>query len=275
MKEPQSKKVNSGAIKAQMMQLFYSKRFWTCMFGIAAVCILGNHEMIQAALKYPDFNMFSSLKQLEMILVFDRYKAVMVAMIAGAAGCGIAEDIRSGRIYEIVSRISRKQYLRGILVTVITGAIFATCLGFWVGTVILRPIIPFRITYGDTIIAEQFLRLARSRLAVLYLFLMGSNFALSAVLPVIAGMSISLVYPSCYVTIGASVVSFYFLYSFSLLLPSSICYSDLSSGLSSPAGLNWCGILLWHLVYWSVLIAVFWKGFIILAGRHFQNGNFT
>ena len=256
-----------------LIQYLCTVRFWLCVLGIALICVLSSHEVIQAAIQYPEFRLFSSLKQIEHCLIFDRYKAVLVAMAAGAGGCGVAADFKSGRMREILSRVSLQQYLWTVLLVVLFCCVMAVCLGFLLGTLFLYPLFPLRIADEDAPVAKQFMELAKGRLAVFYLLLLGINFALSAILPIIVGMALTVFCPSAYIAVGGSVVTFYIMYSFSLLLPSNICYSDLSSGLHTPGSLNAPGILLWHLGYWGILIAVFWSIFSYIVRRRYENGN--
>ena len=260
-------------LRAELYQSILTRRFCLSVLGIASVCVLGHAEIIKTAFEYPDFKMFSSLKQIETLLIFDRYKAVMVAVLAGACGCGITSDIRTNRIREIACRITLGQYLRMKLLSILGICVFATCLGFLFAVVILRPVIPFRIPAGSTAAAGAFEGIAKGNMAFLYLFLIGANFALSASIPIIAGIILSLYFPSIYVSAGGAVITFYVFYSFSLFLPPEYCYSDLSSGMHIPYGIGiWEGVV-WHLGYWAVLIGCIWGILCTIIKRRYKNGN--
>lgn len=267
-------KKNTLAIaKAEIRQFFLTWRFLLSVLGIAAVCILGQAETILAAIQYPEFKLFSSLKQIENLLVFDRYKAVMVSILAGACGCGITADVREKRLQNVFSRITIAEYLRIRVVTILSVCVLATCLGFLSSVLLLRPIFPFRVPQEDSIGASNYEWLAKGRMAVLYLFLIGTNFALSASAPVIIGITLSIFCPSGYILVGGSVVAFYVMYSFSLLLPSQYSYSEMSSSIGTPYYMDLFTGILWHAGYWFVMIAVLWGIFKIIFRRRFRNGD--
>lgn len=233
--------------------------------------MIGCWDTIQSAAKYPDFE-FSSLQHLELILVFDRYKAGMVAFLAGAVGCQFVQDMKSRRLRGILVRCTLTEYMNALKVMVAVGCIGITCLGFVLYCCMLLPLMGIRIPLSSTIIAKPFLSLAQSRFCIVYLLGIGVNFGLSAVIPVVIGMWISVYSQSGYIAVGGAVVVFYMLYSFSLRLPPSICYSDMSSGLHVPDGAGIPVILIWHAVYWTITIAVVWKGFLFAVRRRYNDG---
>ena len=262
-----------GYLRSEIKRTIISLRFFTIVMGIALACIAGNGEQIQAALKYPDFTLFSSLRQLEYILIFDRYKCVFVAFLAGSAGWSMAQDRKTHYLREVLFRTSIAIYLRSKLVVVLLSCTLGAFLGFLICSLALLPLIPFSVSPEASITATSFQGLAEGRKAIVFLLLLSVNFGLSAAVPTLIGMWIAVHYPSGYIAVGGAVLVFYLLYSFSLFLPHSLCYSDLSSGFHvlSDAGIP--ETLLWHGAFWAIHIFFAWKLLCMSMRRKYKNGN--
>ena len=243
------RKNRRGLLKSETFRCFCSWHFLLTVFGVVCVCMLGIFQTLTQAVKNQQVReLFSSVQAIEQSLVFDQYKSLLVAVLAGLYSYTFARDYNYHNIRNLLVRVSYKDYVTTKVLVNIGGTIASVIIGFLLTSFLTIPVMPLESSADISYNSDAFRTLMTNPSgAVLYLVLLGTNFGLAAAALTTAGMALSVWSPNSYVAIGGSVLLFYFLYSVSLLLPDRVSFEWISSGLQSLPSENPIWVAVYHL----------------------------
>jgi hypothetical protein len=237
--------------------------------------MLGIFQTLTQAVKNQQVReLFSSVQAIEQSLVFDQYKSLLVAVLAGLYSYTFARDYNYHNIRNLLVRVSYKDYVTTKVLVNIGGTIASVIIGFLLTSFLTIPVMPLESSADISYNSDAFRTLMTNPSgAVLYLVLLGTNFGLAAAALTTAGMALSVWSPNSYVAIGGSVLLFYFLYSVSLLLPDRVSFEWISSGLQSLPSENPICVAVYHLGF--LLICNVFSGlfFYYAVRKRYQNGD--
>ena len=260
-----------GLLKSETFRCFCSWHFLLTVFGVVCVCMLGIFQTLTQAVKNQQVReLFSSVQAIEQSLVFDQYKSLLVAVLAGLYSYTFARDYNYHNIRNLLVRVSYKDYVTTKVLVNIGGTIASVMLTSF----LTIPVMPLESSADISYNSDAFRTLMTNPSgAVLYLVLLGTNFGLAAAALTTAGMALSVWSPNSYVAIGGSVLLFYFLYSVSLLLPDRVSFEWISSGLQSLPSENPICVAVYHLGF--LLICNVFSGlfFYYAVRKRYQNGD--
>ena len=264
-----------GLLKSETFRCFCSWHFLLTVFGVVCVCMLGIFQTLTQAVKNQQVReLFSSVQAIEQSLVFDQYKSLLVAVLAGLYSYTFARDYNYHNIRNLLVRVSYKDYVTTKVLVNIGGTIASVIIGFLLTSFLTIPVMPLESSADISYNSDAFrILMTNPSGAVLYLVLLGTNFGLAAAALTTAGMALSVWSPNRYVAIGGSVLLFYFLYSVSLLLPDRVSFEWISSGLQSLPSENPIWVAVYHLGF--LLICNVFSGlfFYYAVRKRYQNGD--
>lgn len=269
------RKNRRGLLKSETFRCFCSWHFLLTVFGVVCVCMLGIFQTLTQAVKNQQVReLFSSVQAIEQSLVFDKYKSLLVAVLAGLYSYTFARDYNYHNIRNLLVRVSYKDYVITKVLVNIGGTIASVIIGFLLTSFLTIPVMPLESSADISYNSDAFrILMTNPSGAVLYLVLLGTNFGLAAAALTTAGMALSVWSPNSYVAIGGSVLLFYFLYSVSLLLPDRVSFEWISSGLQSLPSENPIWVAVYHLGF--LLICNVFSGlfFYYAVRKRYQNGD--
>lgn len=269
------RKNRRGLLKSEIFRCFCSWHFLLTVFGVVCVCMLGIFQTLTQAVKNQQVReLFSSVQAIEQSLVFDQYKSLLVAVLAGLYSYTFARDYNYHNIRNLLVRVSYKDYVTTKVLVNIGGTIASVIIGFLLTSFLTIPVMPLESSADISYNSDAFRTLMTNPSgAVLYLVLLGTNFGLAAAALTTAGMALSVWSQNSYVAIGGSVLLFYFLYSVSLLLPDRVSFEWISSGLQSLPSENPIWVAVYHLGF--LLICNVFSGlfFYYAVRKRYQNGD--
>lgn len=269
------RKNRRGLLKNETFRCFCSWHFLLTVFGVVCVCMLGIFQTLTQAVKNQQVReLFSSVQAIEQSLVFDQYKSLLVAVLAGLYSYTFARDYNYHNIRNLLVRVSYKDYVTTKVLVNIGGTIASVIIGFLLTSFLTIPVMPLESSADISYNSDAFRTLMTNPSgAVLYLVLLGTNFGLAAAALTTAGMALSVWSQNSYVAIGGSVLLFYFLYSVSLLLPDRVSFEWISSGLQSLPSENPIWVAVYHLGF--LLICNVFSGlfFYYAVRKRYQNGD--
>lgn len=269
------RKNRRGLLKSKTFRCFCSWHFLLTVFGVVCVCMLGIFQTLTQAVKNQQVReLFSSVQAIEQSLVFDQYKSLLVAVLAGLYSYTFARNYNYHNIRNLLVRVSYKDYVTTKVLVNIGGTIASVIIGFLLTSFLTIPVMPLESSADISYNSDAFRTLMTNPSgAVLYLVLLGTNFGLAAAALTTAGMALSVWSQNSYVAIGGSVLLFYFLYSVSLLLPDRVSFEWISSGLQSLPSENPIWVAVYHLGF--LLICNVFSGlfFYYAVRKRYQNGD--
>lgn len=269
------RKNRRSLLKSETFRCFCSWHFLLTVFGVVCVCMLGIFQTLTQAVKNQQVReLFSSVQAIEQSLVFDQYKSLLVAVLAGLYSYTFARDYNYHNIRNLLVRVSYKDYVTTKVLVNIGGTIASVIIGFLLTSFLTIPVMPLESSADISYNSDAFRTLMTNPSgAVLYLVLLGTNFGLAAAALTTAGMALSVWSQNSYVAIGGSVLLFYFLYSVSLLLPDRVSFEWISSGLQSLPSENPIWVAVYHLGF--LLICNVFSGlfFYYAVRKRYQNGD--
>ncbi|MCI6676540.1 MAG: hypothetical protein MSG78_06540 [Clostridiales bacterium] len=219
-------------MEMDMRRSIYSWRFLIIAVSICLVCICSMTEQISSIIKFDlPRESFSSVRELMTLLNFDRFKTVMIVLLAGIYSASYCEDWNHRYFRLILSRSNLKTYaLSRVLVTMIS-VVLATILGFFLYILVISPIMGIALNEQDVSWYNAYQSLAL-RFPLAFALILGWNFGLCGAFLSIFGLWMSVKQPSGFVAIGAPFLLFYFLYAISLILPGFLSFNTITSNPS-------------------------------------------
>ena len=95
-----------GLLKSETFRCFCSWHFLLTVFGVVCVCMLGIFQTLTQAVKNQQVReLFSSVQAIEQSLVFDQYKSLLVAVLAGLYSYTFARDYNYHNIRNLLVRV--------------------------------------------------------------------------------------------------------------------------------------------------------------------------
>ena len=269
------RKNRKGLLKSETFRCFCSWHFFLTVLGVVCVCMLGIFQTLTQAIKNQQVReLFSSVQAIEQSLVFDQYKSLLVAVLAGLYSYTFARDYKYHNIRNLLARVSYEDYVTAKVLVNIGGTIATVIIGFLLTSFLTLPVMPLESSADTAYNSDAFHTLITSPSgAVLYLVLLSANFGLAASALTTAGMALSVWSPNSYVAIGGSVLLFYFLYSVSLLLPDAISFEWISSGLQSLPSENPVWVVGYHLIFLLVCNVFTGLFFYYAVRKRYRNGD--
>ena len=125
------RKNRRGLLKSEIFRCFCSWHFLLTVFGVVCVCMLGIFQTLTQAVKNQQVReLFSSVQAIEQSLVFDQYKSLLVAVLAGLYSYTFARDYNYHNIRNLLVRVSYKDYVTTKVLVNIGGTIASVIIGF-------------------------------------------------------------------------------------------------------------------------------------------------
>jgi hypothetical protein len=263
---------NSGMFAMEMERTLFSKRFVFSVIGLALICILFLSDQVKLSIRWHEQReMFSSIQNIEMLLMFDRCKTLLLIVLVILCCSGFIQDLQHHYIRCILSRVSFRSYARSMTAAVVINCVCAVSMAFLLIALVLLPLMVIVVPPEFSIAAEAYQSLAEGPFAPLYLILMGANFGMAASVLVLVGLWISVWIPNLYIAAGSSVLVFYLLYAFSWWLPYFLDFDRLSSSVQVSILPPWIE-LPYHFLFFSLLILLTGGGFYHSFRKKVLNG---
>lgn len=259
--------------KMELIRCFAPLRFLWVSVGVAAVCLLSCADIIQSAIRYPDYQGFSSIYEIEKLLTFDRYKPVLIAILCMLCSREYVKDQSEHYLRMILTRTSLKNYLYSKVLVNMCATVMACITGFFLTVIFLLPVMqPF--PEGIYLYADFFDEMELSQFQAFgFLILLGLKFGLAASIMSMVGMWISVYQPQSYVAIGSAVIFFYFFYSISLVLPQYLSFDVISSRFIQIEFPSVGTMIAYHFIYLIIFYLLTSAGFIKAVQRRWKNGS--
>lgn len=212
---------------------------------VCAICILAIGDMITPGIVFAPLELRLSLcDKFQEVLVFDRYKSLLVLGVSVSIVPAFAQDYRNQYFRYLMVRSNLAAYV--VSRTTVFSLYIVCCIavGFLLSSLCLFPVAILQGKGGYGFGVYQ--NLVNGRYAWLYLVLMAVNFGLSAVPVCNIGLLVSVWKPSTYVALGSTFFAYYLLYAATNEMPYFLSYSYLSS---SPGTTGFDAVLYRFAVY--------------------------
>ncbi len=258
----------------ELYRAFSSKRFWIITALIFLVMLASVSEFISAALIYGVSSSVGILDKIKEILVFDRFKALVILLLSGVVSYTLSDDLSSHFIRTVFGKVSVPEYVAVKtavnLISVISVLLISFSLFFLFGTVVLR--MPFINPYAG---ADNFgyYSWIVSHIPWLYVLLSAILFGLFAAAMTTFGMAVSSLYPGRYLAYAFPFGLFFLMNSLSGTFPRPLCFWYICSGVQV---LKMNGFVLNYMYGAGLFICLIIIGTFFLYGimhRRFKHGN--
>ena len=259
----------------ELYRAFSSKRFWIIVVLIFLIMLASISEFISAAVVYGGTSVIGILDKLMEILIFDRFKALVILLLSGAVSYTVSDDLSSHFVRTVLGKVTVSEYVTVKLTVNVISVISALLVSFSLfcifGKVVLG--MPFfsKLTSG----AGNFGFYASliSDVPWLYIPLSAILFGLFAVAMTTFGMAVSALYPGRYLAYTFPFGLFYLMHSFSATFPKPLSFWYICSGVQVlPVN----GFLLNYMYGVGVFVCLTLIGAFLLyhnMRRRFANGN--
>lgn len=257
---------------------FLSWRFLAIIFAITIICIISMSESWSAIFSGKVRDTMSSADQLNKMMYFDRFKPLLIVVLAAVYSNSFAEDWNHRYFRFIFSRSGLKSYAWSRIIITILGVVIATICGFLLFGIVMYPWM--RIGGIEGIFQteqcfSEFPELLLGPIPAIYFVIQGWNFGLSASCIALTGLWLTVKKPNSFVGIGGTFFVFYFLFAVSIwILPEGLSFMGVSSMIG--VGLYVQSLsekLLYHTIYLLVCNLIPALGFYLSLRKRWKNGN--
>lgn len=216
----------------ELYRAFSSKRFWIITVLIFVVMLASVSEFISAVMVYGRASV-GILEKLYEILVFDRFKALVILFLSGVVSYTVSDDLSSHFVRTMFEKVTVSEYVTVKilvnLISVITAVMIAFFLFFAFGRVVLG--MPFFSVYNDGADNFGYYAAVLKHVPWLYIPLSAILFGLFGTAMTTFGMAVSAMYPGRYLAYAFPFGLFYLLHSFSSYFPGPLCFWYICSGV--------------------------------------------
>lgn len=206
-----------------------SWRFFALTIGLWLICLASAADIIQLAIEYPENrSMFCSTAEIMKMLGFDRFKTVMVVILAGIYSTSYSDDWNCRYFRCILYRTDLHSYALSKILITIGSVVLSTILGFLLFIISMFPLMELYPSEQSVSWYGAYQQLAMQQ-PIFFVIIVGWNFGLSAALLAVVGLWISVKQPSGMAAIGGAFLTFYFLYAMSLIVPYFLAFEMISA----------------------------------------------
>ena len=261
-------------LKVDLYRSMLNWRYPVLIIGMTLVLLLSiAPEMGMAVYHKMPRKIYSSLEQLDYVLVFDRLKPVMVILLSMIYTSSTAGDLSTRYFRFFIVRCGLKEYVFSKLIANAVAITAAVISSFFLFLLALSPIMGLRGAYfsGTSGLREVSLMYP----AAVYVILEGILFSSFIVLLSSVGIWASIIRPNRYVAVGIPFVLFYVLYLLTSLLPLQVNMWYLSSGIISlPESVPFLLKYLYGLSFFVVPTSAVWTGCCHEMKKRWENASF-
>lgn len=228
-------------LKTELYRGMISWKFSGIIFLIGILIPLSSIEEIQLVLQHHEnVSQQSVLNLFITFMRFDRYKPLIILLLAAIYGGSFCEDWSNRYIRFLISRSSLKLYAIGKLTANFIAVMIATILSVLLGSAMLLPFFPLT---NESLFDAQSLELfypyegvVQGKLPILYIVIIGVILGISAVLLSTFGILISAWVPNRFVAIGITFPLYYTLFAITFFFPHLFSFWALSLGIEILPG---------------------------------------
>ena len=241
------KKRKNGMLCAELYRLFTGKRL---AIGIVLVSVIAIFS-VSDSFSIESIHFKTELKQsicdqLQMSLVFDRYKSLYVIAASICTVTMFPVDSKNHVLPYIRQRIDFSGMINARLVSMAAYIVTVMMIGFLLAGIFLLPFMTIEtrgsVRYGI------FQPIMDGKLAWSYLILLSLNLSMSIIPVCYLAAAVAIIKPDAYVAVGAGFFIFYFWFYCTNSLPWIFSYST----LSSDPGRDSVGEFIYHIVFFSI-----------------------
>lgn len=265
-------------IRTDAKRCFFSWRFLGVICAIAMICIMSMSESWSIIFSGKARDTMSSADQLNKMITFDRFKPLMIVVLAAVYSNSFAEDWNHRYFRFIFSRSGLKAYAISKTIITMVAVVIATTCGFLLFGVVMYPWMRiggiegiFQIEYCFS----EYPELLVGSVPIVYFLIQGWNFGLSASCIALIGLWLTVKKPNSFVGIGGTFFVFYFIYAISVwILPEGFNFLSVSSMIG--VGLYKQSLevkLFYHTLYLVVCNLIPAVGFYLSLKRRWKHGN--
>ena len=95
----------------ELYRAFSSKRFWNIVVLIFLIMLASISEFISAAVVYGGTSVIGILDKLMEILIFDRFKALVILLLSGAVSYTVSDDLSSHFVRTVLGKVTVSEYV--------------------------------------------------------------------------------------------------------------------------------------------------------------------
>lgn len=258
-------------LKMDFERNFCTWRFFLIIVLIPILMIVCDLDTIQGLWKWhTEYGFTCSLKSVQEILIFDRFKTVMTVMLSAISCFTVSDDIHTHYDRMILCRMGIGKYCMSKLMMNALAIISAVVTGFLLYVVVLLPIMP--------LVNEEYVhsgdRLANGPMAACVLVVIWAViFALYVVFLTTFSMWVTVYRPNRYVAIALPFAMFYILYTLTTVPGKQ--YLNLwyiSSGVDVLQSGNVAVTLAYAAAVFGLLTALCGLGFYRAMARRVKDG---
>ena len=221
----------------ELYRAFSSKRYWIIVVLIFLIMLASISEFISAAVVYGGASVIGILDKLMEILIFDRFKALVILLLSGVVSYTVSDDLSSHFVRTVFGKVTVSEYVTVKITVNAVSVISALLVSFSLFCIFGRAVLgmPFfsKLTSGAGNFG--FYALLISDIPWLYIPLSAILFGLFAVAMTTFGMAVSALYPGRYLAYAFPFGLFYLMHSFSSTLPKALSFWYICSGVQ----VNW------------------------------------
>ena len=239
----------------------------TGIFLVAIIAVISVSDLISIdSINWPAELKQSICDQLQITLVFDRYKSLYVIAASICTVTTFPSDIKNHVLPYIRQRTEFYSIMNARLLAIAAYIIVTMITGFLLAGVFLNPFMTIE-TRGSSLYGI-FQPLMNSKAAWIYLVLMSFNLAMSIIPVCYLAAAVAILKPDEYVAVGAGFFVFYLLFYFTEALPWMFSYSS----LTSEPGRSSVGEVIYHVVFFTICSLATAKCVKVVMQKRFLNG---
>jgi len=239
----------------------------TGLFLVAMIAVISVSDLISIdSISWPAELKQSICDQLQMTLIFDRYKSLYVIAASICTVTTFPSDIKNHVLPYIRQRTDFDSMMNARLFAIAAYIIVTMITGFLLAGVFLNPFMTIE-TRGSSLYGI-FQPLMNSKAAWIYLVLMSFNLAMSIIPVCYLAAAVAILKPDEYVAVGAGFFVFYLLFYFTVSLPWILSYSS----LTSEPGRASVGEVIYHVVFFTICSLATAKCVKVVMQKRFLNG---
>lgn len=266
-KKMKRKRMKKGMLLAELYRLFTVRRLMTGIFLVAIIAVISVSDLISIdSINWPAELKQSICDQLQITLVFDRYKSLYVIAASICTVTTFPSDIKNHVLPYIRQRTDFDSMMNARLFAIAAYIIVTMIGGFLLAGIVLNPFMTIE-TRGSSLYGI-FQPLMNSKAAWIYLVLMSFNLAMSIIPVCYLAAAVAILKPDEYVAVGAGFFVFYLLFYFTEALPWMFSYSS----LTSEPGRSSVGEVIYHVVFFTICSLATAKCVKVVMQKRFLNG---
>lgn len=273
-------RVQGKLLRMDAKRCFLSWRFIGIIVAVCIICLLSMLEVLGVVLTKGRSYGYSSADQLNGMLLFERFKPLLIVALAAVYSCSFVEDWKHRYFRFIHVRSNLRAYAVSKIIITVTGVVLAATLGFLLFGLVLYPWMPMGII-ADTpelelslVSYSDYTDILTGPFPALYFILQGWTFGLAASFPALAGLWLTTYQSNAFLGIGGPFFIFYAMIAISYwLLPDYLnyLYIGIFYHLSILPKNIWIE-LGYHTAYLVVLNVITGFGFYCSLRKRWKNG---